>query len=98
MKQLMAYLVHCVLSSWTQSASTRHFPLRCLSFKHKKLLRTAKPKNERQAIVGMTPPIASNVRTTYSRPSPFGGGGITFLKTPANGKTAMREVKTLWEK
>jgi hypothetical protein len=23
--------------------------------------------------------------------------GVTFLKTPTNGKTAMNEVKALWE-
>jgi hypothetical protein len=35
-------------------------------------------------------------RWKYSTPSPF--AGVTFLKTPANCKTAMREVKSVWEK
>jgi hypothetical protein len=30
-------------------------------------------------------------RNIYSTPSPF--AGVTFLKTPANGKTAIHEVK-----
>jgi hypothetical protein len=37
-----------------------------------------------------------SVITKYSTLSPF--AGVTFLKTPAKGKTAMREVQTLWEK
>jgi hypothetical protein len=34
--------------------------------------------------------------SNVSRRSPF--AGVRFLKTPTNGKTAMREVKALWEK
>jgi hypothetical protein len=36
------------------------------------------------------------LRNDGSAPSQF--PGVTFFKTPANGKSAMREVTTLWEK
>jgi hypothetical protein len=38
----------------------------------------------------------TGLKYLYSAPSPF--AGVTFFKIPASGKTAMGEVKNLWEK
>jgi hypothetical protein len=56
----------------------------------------------RPDIMTYTPPVKSTndlntQRTLYRKPSSFGGRGY-FLEDPANGKTALRKVKTFWEK